>query len=95
MIADCNTAITEFNKPYGQVGTVQTCFRLTIGSNSEGDMQDQYLIFGLALATFALVIGALLVMRARVAARKKTPERSAFVETHGGPPRPNRPGTEH
>ncbi len=58
-------------------------------------MQDQSLIFGLALATFAVAIAALLVMRARVAARKKSPERSAFVETHGGPPRPNRPGTEH
>ena len=58
-------------------------------------MQDQSLIFGLALATFALAIAALLVMRARVAARKKTSERSAFLDTHGGPPRPNRPGTEH
>lgn len=58
-------------------------------------MQDQYLIFGLALATFALALGALLVMRARVAAKKKSPERSAFVDQHGGPPRPNSPGTEH
>lgn len=58
-------------------------------------MQDQYLIFGLALATFVLVGAALVVMRIRVAARKKSPERSAFVDTHGGPPRPNRPGTEH
>lgn len=58
-------------------------------------MQDQYLIFGLALATFAIAIAVLLVMRARVAAKKKTPERSAFVENHGGPPRENRPGTEH
>ncbi|MCJ2034263.1 hypothetical protein [Methylobacterium sp. J-068] len=58
-------------------------------------MQDQYLIFGLALATFAIAIAVLLVMRARIAAKKKTPERSAFLDTHGGPPRKNRPGTEH
>ncbi|GBU17634.1 MULTISPECIES: hypothetical protein [Methylobacterium] len=58
-------------------------------------MQDQYLIFGLALATLLIAGVVLLVMRARVAAKKNSPDRSAFVEHHGGPPRPNRPGTEH
>lgn len=58
-------------------------------------MQDQNLIFGLALVTFGIVIAALLFMRARVAAKKKSPERSAFIEQHGEKPRPNMPGTEH
>ena len=58
-------------------------------------MNSESLILVLALATLAIVIAAALWMRARVANAKKDPERSAFTETHGGTPRPNRPGTEH
>ena len=58
-------------------------------------MNSEYLIIVLALATLAIVIGAALWMRARVAQSKGDPKRSAFIEQHGGTPRPNRPGTEH
>ncbi|WP_375408968.1 hypothetical protein [uncultured Methylobacterium sp.] len=58
-------------------------------------MNSESLILVLALATLAIVIAAALWMRARVANAKNDPERSAFTETHGGTPRPNRPGTEH
>jgi hypothetical protein len=58
-------------------------------------MNSEYLIIVLALATLAMVIGFALWQRARVAKAKNDPARSAFTETHGGAPRPNRPGTEH
>lgn len=58
-------------------------------------MDNEVLILVLALATFALVIGMAMWQRRRVAALKKDPERSAFVDNHGTAPRPNRPGTDH
>lgn len=58
-------------------------------------MNSEVLILILALATFAIVVGVALWQRKRVADAKGAPERSAFTETHGEAPRPNRPGTEH
>ncbi|GEP07485.1 hypothetical protein [Methylobacterium oxalidis] len=58
-------------------------------------MNNEILIIVLAVATLALVIGAALWMRARVAQSKGDPKRSAFTQRHGEAPRPNRPGTEH
>lgn len=58
-------------------------------------MNNEILIIVLAIATLAIVLAAALWMRARVAKAKNDPQRSAFTETHGGAPRPNRPGTEH
>lgn len=58
-------------------------------------MNSEYLIIVLAIATLAMVIGVAMWQRGRVAKAKNDPERSAFTETHGGTPRPNRPGTEH
>lgn len=58
-------------------------------------MDNEVLILVLALATLGIVIGVTLWSRARVAAAKNDPQRSAFTEHHGGAPRPNRPGTEH
>ncbi|MDR7038222.1 MULTISPECIES: hypothetical protein [Methylobacterium] len=58
-------------------------------------MDNNLLIIVLAVATLAIVIGVALWQRARVAASKKDPQRSAFTEQHGAAPRPNRPGTEH
>lgn len=58
-------------------------------------MNNEYLIIVLAVATMAIVIGAALWQRKRVADAKNDPQRSAFVEDHGGAPRQNRPGTEH
>jgi hypothetical protein len=58
-------------------------------------MPDHVIIFGLALVTLVLVGLVALTMRARVAARKGDPKRSALLDAHGGAPRPNRPGTEH
>jgi hypothetical protein len=58
-------------------------------------VNNEVLILVLALATLGIVIGVALWQRARVAAKKNDPERSAFTKTHGEAPRPNRPGTEH
>ncbi|WP_165937915.1 MULTISPECIES: hypothetical protein [Methylobacterium] len=58
-------------------------------------MNNEILIIVLAVATLALVIGAALWMRGRVAQSKGDPKRSAFTQQHGEAPRPNRPGTEH
>ena len=58
-------------------------------------MNNEVLILVLAVATLAIVIAVAIWQRARVAAAKNDPQRSAFTENHGGTPRPNRPGTEH
>ena len=56
---------------------------------------NEYLIAGLAIMTLIVVIVVASVLRGRVAKSKGDMERSAFTETHGEAPRPNRPGTEH
>ncbi|MCJ2083274.1 hypothetical protein [Methylobacterium sp. J-090] len=58
-------------------------------------MNNEVLVLVLAVVTLGLVIGVALWQRARVAAKKNDPERSAFTRDHGEAPRPNRPGTEH
>lgn len=55
---------------------------------------NDYLII-LAVATLAIVIVVAGFLRRRVAQAKGDPRRSSFTEHHGGPPRPNRPGTDH
>lgn len=56
---------------------------------------NDYLVIILAVATLAIVILAAGTLRRRVAQAKGDPRRSSFTDQHGGPPRPNRPGTEH
>jgi hypothetical protein len=56
---------------------------------------NDYLIIFLAVATLAIVLVVAGIFRRRVAQSKGDPRRSSFTEHHGGPPRPNRPGTEH
>ncbi|WP_336486522.1 hypothetical protein [Methylobacterium nigriterrae] len=58
-------------------------------------MDNEILIIVLAVATLVIVVGFALWQRSRVAAAKGDPRRSSFTEQHGGPARPNRPGTEH
>jgi hypothetical protein len=58
-------------------------------------MDNEVLILVLAVATLAIVIGVAMWSRGRVAQAKRDPQRSAFTDQHGGPPRQNRPGTEH
>ena len=58
-------------------------------------MHGDYLIIVLAVSTIAIVGLVAVWQRARVARSKNDPRRSSFTENHGGPPRPNRPGTEH
>lgn len=58
-------------------------------------MNNEVLILVLALATLGIVIGVALWQRGHVAAKKNSPDRSAFVRDHGDAPRQNRPGTEH
>ncbi len=60
-----------------------------------GMPDNDYLIIILAIATLAIVIVVAGIFRRRVAQSKGDPQRSAFTRDHGGPPRPNRPGTEH
>ncbi|UMY15861.1 hypothetical protein MMB17_14050 [Methylobacterium organophilum] len=58
-------------------------------------MSNDVLILVLALATIVIVAAVAIWQRGRVARLKGDPRRSSFTQNHGGPPRPNRPGTEH
>gem|GEM_PF-1504878 len=51
-------------------------------------MGESGLIYWLAFATFALVLGVLIWQRFQAHRAKQSGERSTFTDHHGGPPRP-------
>ncbi|WP_197030978.1 hypothetical protein [Methylobacterium sp. 10] len=58
-------------------------------------MSAGYPLLFLALGTLGGILFLALGARKQLADLKGDPERSNFVKDHGGPPRPNMPGTEH
>ena len=58
-------------------------------------MTSGYPLLILALGTLGAVGFLAIGARKQVADLKGDPERSNLIKDHGGPPRPNMPGTEH
>lgn len=58
-------------------------------------MSDGIPLLVLAFGTIGGIWFLAAAARKQVADSKGDPTRSNFVKDHGGPPRPNRPGTEH
>ncbi|MDB5645822.1 hypothetical protein [Methylobacterium sp.] len=58
-------------------------------------MSSGYPLLILALGTLGGIGFLALAARNQVADLKGDPERSNLIKDHGGPPRPNMPGTEH
>ncbi|WP_204262804.1 hypothetical protein [Methylobacterium sp. BTF04] len=58
-------------------------------------MSNGYPLLILALGTLGGILFLAIGARKQVADLKNDPARSNIIKDHGGPPRPNRPGTEH
>lgn len=58
-------------------------------------MSDGIPLLFLGLGTIGALWFLAAAARKQVADSKGDPVRSNFIDGHGGPPRPNRPGTEH
>ncbi|MDP4024191.1 hypothetical protein Q8W71_16300 [Methylobacterium sp. NEAU 140] len=58
-------------------------------------MSDGIPLLILALGTLGGVWFLAAAARKQVAELKGDPKRSSIIHDHGGPPRPNMPGTEH
>lgn len=58
-------------------------------------MFDGFPLLVLGLGTLGTLWVLAAAARKQVADLKGDPARSTIIRDHGGPPRPNRPGTEH